>query len=95
MAIDAPIDAQAIDYLVIVSPQGEKVKGRAALAPGETSWSLVPEAAWADGQYRILIHPRLEDPQGNALRNSFEQKPGTRPEAPATPAELRFQIGRT
>ncbi len=95
VALDAPIDAQAVGYLVIVSPRGEKMKGHAALAAGEQHWRLTPEAAWTEGEHRILIHPRLEDPQGNALRNRFEQKPGTSPVDNAKPAELRFQIGGT
>jgi len=95
VAFDAPIDALAVDCLVIVSPRGEKVKGRATLDPGEQSWRLMPEAAWSEGQYRILVHPRLEDPQGNALRNRFEQETGTLPNGPAMPAELRFQVGQT
>jgi hypothetical protein len=95
VSLDAPIDAQAIDSLVIVSPRGEKVKGRATLAPGEQDWRLTPEAPWTEGTYRILIHPRLEDPQGNALRDRFEQKAGTRPRDATTPAELPLIIGGT
>ena len=95
VALDVPIDAQAVDYLVIVSPRGERVKGRATLAVGEQGWSLTPETTWAEGPYRILIHPRLEDPQGNALRHRFEQKAATLPADAGTPAEVRFHIGRS
>lgn len=94
VTLDAPIEAQAVGYLAFVSPHGEKVKGRAALDPGESVWRFIPEVGWSEGEYRLLIHPRLEDPQGNALRSRFEQKAGTPPADTATPAELRFQVGQ-
>ena len=93
VTLDAPIDAQAVGYIAVVSPRGEKVKGRATLALGESVWRLTPESAWAEGDYHLLMHPRLEDPQGNALRNRFEQKTGGSSPDSATTAELRFQIG--
>jgi hypothetical protein len=95
VAFDAPIDAQALGYLAVVSPRGEKVRGRATLASGERGWRLAPETAWAEGEHRLLIHPRLEDPQGNALQNRFEQEAGTSLDGDAAPAELRFPIAGT
>lgn len=95
VAFDAPIDALAAGYLAVVSPRGEKVRGRATLAAGERGWRLAPETAWEDGAYRLLVHPRLEDPQGNALGQRFEQKAEARREGIAVPAELRFEIAPT
>ena len=93
VTLDAPIDAQAVGYIAVVSAHGEKVQGRATLAPGEGVWRFSPETPWAEGQYRLLMHPRLEDPQGNALRNRFEQKADGPSHDSATPAELRFRVG--
>ncbi len=93
VTLDAPVDAQAVGYLAVVSAGGEKVQGRATLAPGESVWRLAPETAWAAGEYRLLIHPRLEDPQGNAVGGRFEQKAGAAAADTAAPAELRFHVG--
>lgn len=93
VTLDAPIDAQAVGYIAVVSAHGEKVRGRATLASGEGVWRLTPEAVWRAGQYRLLLHPRLEDPQGNALGNRFEQKAVASSPIAATPAELRFRVG--
>ena len=93
VALNAPIDAQAVGYIAIISARGEKVKGHATLAPGESAWRFTPESGWSEGEYRLLIHPRLEDPQGNALSSRFEQKAGASFSDNAMPAELRFQIG--
>jgi hypothetical protein len=95
VSLDAPIDAQAVGYIAVVSPLGERVPGRATLVPGEVLWRFAPETPWAEGEYRILIHPRLEDPQGNALGNRFEQKAGGPAPDSAPPAELRFRISGT
>ena len=93
LTLDAPIDALAAGSLAVISPRGEKMRGRAVLALGEQSWSLAPETNWEEGPYRILIHPRLEDPQGNALRSGFEQTAGLSSPDAAAPAELRFEVG--
>lgn len=93
VTLDAPIDAQAVGYIGIISARGEKVRGHATLAADEQHWRLTPEAAWSEGRYRLLVHPRLEDPQGNALSSRFEQKAGASFSDTATPVELRFQIG--
>lgn len=95
ITLDAPIDAQAIGYVAVVSARGEKVRGRATLSPGESVWRLAPEAKWAAGEYRLLVHPRLEDPQGNAVGSRFERKAGASATDSAAPAELRFRIGET
>lgn len=92
VAFDAPIDAMAAGYIVVVSPAGEKVKGRVALAAGEEGWSLTPETEWAAGRYRLLVHPRLEDPQGNSLKSRFEQRVGRDAPDPVKPAERPFVI---
>ncbi len=91
--LDAPVDMQAVGYLAVVSASGEKVRGRATLDPGESVWRLAPEAAWAAGEYRLLIHPRLEDPQGNAVGGRFEQRAGAAAADTPAPAELRFHVG--
>ncbi len=93
VTLDAPVDMQAVGYLAVASASGEKVRGRATLAPGESVWRLAPETAWAAGEYRLLIHPRLEDPQGNAVGGRFEQKAGAAAADTAAPAELRFHVG--
>lgn len=92
VTLDAPVDAQAIGYLALVSARGEKVRGRATLAPGESVWRLAPEAAWAAGEYRLLVHPRLEDPQGNAVGGRFEQKVGASAADTSARAELHFKV---
>lgn len=93
VTLDTPVDAQAIGYLAVVSTRGEKVRGRATLAPGESVWRLAPEAAWSAGEYRLLVHPRLEDPQGNAVGGQFEQKTGAASPVTAEPPQLRFHVG--
>lgn len=92
VAFDAPIDAQAIGYLAVVSMRGDKVRGHSTLAAGERVWQFATESPWREGPYRLLVHPRLEDPQGNAIGGRFEQKAGAGSPNTTTPVELQFDV---
>jgi hypothetical protein len=92
VALDAPIDAQAIGYLAVVSVRGRRVRGHPTLASGENVWHFNPESPWSEGPYRLMVHPRLEDPQGNAIGGRFEQKVGVSATNTTTPVELHFVV---
>jgi len=74
--LDAPIDAMDVDYLAIVDSSGRRVKGRAALTDGETTWTFVPSDRWRAGPYKLLVQGTLEDPSGNRLNSQFETRIG-------------------
>lgn len=69
---DTPLTASAVRLLAVRGAQGDRVAGAAALRDGETTWRFVPAHAWVDGEYALMLHPRLEDVAGNRPCAPFE-----------------------
>jgi hypothetical protein len=84
--LEAPIDAMAVNLIAVAAPDGSRVTGRATLGAGESTWMFSPDQAWADGSYKLMIHPRLEDACGNEVGEPFEQS------AQVAVAKVRYSI---
>jgi hypothetical protein len=83
----APLDRALLDRAIGVrAPDGREVAGTIAVAPGETTWTFAPNAAWSVGTYQLVALSLLEDPAGNKIGRAFETLP-TDPAASARDAE--------
>ncbi|NYE60174.1 hypothetical protein FHW58_001326 [Duganella sp. 1224] len=72
VTLPAALDGAAAGAIALQGPDGQRVAGSAALADGEREWRFTPAHNWRPGDYRLRIHPQLEDPQGNRLCAAFE-----------------------
>lgn len=70
---ESPVDEGSVSLIAVVDSQDRKVQGRAKLTGGESEWVFTPERAWKRAPYRLVVHPRLEDPCGNAVGQRFER----------------------
>ena len=57
----------------VAASDGTRVAGRSALQVGELAWVFLPDKVWTNGDYKLMIHPRLEDACGNEVGEPFEQ----------------------
>jgi hypothetical protein len=72
VSLDSPVDALDVDLIAVAAPDGVKLAGHASLEMGELIWAFTPIMVWNSGNYRLMIHPRLEDACGNEVGEAFE-----------------------
>ena len=82
-------DAASVRLIRVFGPDGAMVRGKVATKARD--WSLIPEASWAPGAYRLVIAPTLEDVAGNTIRSAFDAEAGTIGKA-AEPQEILFRV---
>jgi len=71
-----PIDALSRDLIKVVAGQ-QPVPGRVSLARGERGWRFWPAEPWdAERDYRVYVHPRLENPCGDQVGEPLEHASG-------------------
>ncbi len=83
------IDSQAEHLLAVVDASGRRVAGSEQLGTFETRWIFTPDSAWTRGEYRVVLHPDLENPCGDRIGDAFEHPVASQVE---TPGELRFVV---
>ena len=67
--------AAALRLITVVDSESQKVLGTS-----ETDgriWRFKPKKPWQVGEFKIVIHPELEDVSGNTLRAPFDAPSGT------------------
>ena len=83
---DRPLDHALLQHaLEVTDDAGRLVRGRAEVGPAEQSWTFTPAAPWPEGEYRLVVDPRLEDLAGNSLARVFDRDL-ERDEPPGDPA---------
>jgi hypothetical protein len=91
-----PLDHGLLARCLHVRGPGSKlVDGTARIAPGEQSWQLVPDRAWAGPVHQLIVEPVLEDLAGNSVSRVFDRDLA-RPEEqsrPARPVTIDFRPG--
>ncbi len=81
--------------LRVTGPDGRPVDGTARTGPGEQSWQLAPDRAWAPGDHQLVVDPVLEDLAGNSVSRVFDRdldRPEDQPR-PAGPVTVGFRPG--
>ena len=68
----SPIDWQGRNLIAIAAPDGTRVAGTGRLFDEEKRWRFIPAQPWGGGTYTVLLHPDLEDPEGNRVAARFE-----------------------
>ncbi|MEM9053528.1 MAG: hypothetical protein AAGC47_15850 [Bacteroidota bacterium] len=74
---------EPLDYLGLLQRiqltdrEKKPVSGRVEISVGETEWRLYPAEEWAEDEYILFVHSRLEDPSGNNLNGLFDHAIGT------------------
>jgi hypothetical protein len=71
--------ALAAGCIRVAGPQGEPLRGTAAIGAAERSWRFEPADAWAPGPHRLVVDALLEDLAGNSVSRVFDRELG-RPE---------------
>jgi hypothetical protein len=89
-----PLDRALLDRAIAVRGPSGALAGRIAVDAGETNWRFTPDAAWAAGEYRIVVSAILEDPAGNRLGRPFEtlQSADVQPARDDEDVELPFIV---
>lgn len=59
--------------LLILHPDGVKVKGEIIVNKQERFWLFIPESKWSAGTYNLKIDSHLEDLAGNNLNRLFDR----------------------
>ncbi len=71
---DRPLDHALLEHsLEVDNAAGVPVVGRGSVGPGELSWRFEPQSPWEEGQYVVVVDPRLEDLAGNSLTRVFDR----------------------
>jgi hypothetical protein len=73
VSLNAPISSTGEGWIAVRDDMGKRVRGRAALANGDTVWRFIPDLPWRPAFYAVVAHPDLEDPAGNRSCAAFEQ----------------------
>lgn len=71
------------DYLTITDAAGKQVQGSAEIGKDEKAWTFRPAQPWSEREYRLNVHPELEDDAGNTPLRPFDLDL----KAPALPAQ--------
>jgi len=88
-----PLDHALAEHLIAVAgPDGYAVRGTVSL-PDDETWTFTPDAPWAPGRYRLLVHPDLEDLAGNSVGRIFDAdlSLGQHASAEVGPVSLEFE----
>jgi hypothetical protein len=67
------IDHRALaDYLMITNAAGKRIEGTVTIGKDEKAWAFQPAQAWSAEDYRLNVHPELEDVAGNTPQRPFD-----------------------
>ena len=66
-----------LQRLKLTDMANEPFAGEVTIAKNETEWQFTPNKGWKEGDLRLHVHGRLEDPSGNNLNGLFDHKQGT------------------
>ncbi|MEJ7639021.1 MAG: hypothetical protein WKF75_13880 [Singulisphaera sp.] len=95
LTLTEPLDRALLGRLVtVLDREGRAPLGRIEVGADELRWSLLPDAAWREGEYRIVVGRDLEDLAGNSVGRPFEvdRFQVDPPKERAEPVTLRFRI---
>ena len=68
-----PLDhALSTHMLVVLDPDGERVRGSVTLAEGDSAWTFTPKLPWLAGDYSLRVDGALEDLAGNNVVRVFD-----------------------
>ena len=91
-----PLDHALLQRLLWIEDAGKHaVEGQVQVGNVERQWAFVPNQAWKDGDYRVVIGTGLEDLAGNSVARPFEVDRVQRPDDEFVPdyVTLEFKIG--
>jgi hypothetical protein len=73
VAFPRSIDRGLIDRAIgVETADGDAVEGATSVGAGERRWAFIPQDAWANKPYRIVVLSILEDVAGNQVDHPFE-----------------------
>lgn len=69
------IDHISAQTLIKIFQFKKEIQGEIVLNNREQNWSFKPFKNWTQGEYQIIVNPRLEDSAANAVNQVFDHKP--------------------
>ena len=72
VTFDRPMNYPLLLRMLQVAGSRGSVAGTLAVTKNETEWRFTPAAAWAPGNYRLVVDKRLEDLAGNSIGQPFD-----------------------
>ena len=73
LSFPEPLDHAMLQRVITVTDAGgNRLRGRISIEAEETRWRFVPESAWKEGRYQIMLDTTLEDLAGNSIGRPFE-----------------------
>ena len=94
LILDKPVDMQAEHLIAVVDSSGQRVAGQETLTSNESLWLFKSAEAWHRGEYRIVIHPDLENACGDRVDQPFELAGEEVIPRPARELKLVIGVGR-
>lgn len=74
IGLNGMMDHVSLAYRIRIKDEdGENVAGNIALSEQEKKWLFVPEQAWRQSSYQLIVAPVLEDVAGNRITGLFDQ----------------------
>lgn len=71
---DRPLDYALLQHCFwVTDTAGVPLGGQGSVGFGERSWQFEPRLPWGEGQYVVMVDPRLEDLAGNSLTRVFDR----------------------
>jgi hypothetical protein len=58
--------------ITVIDAADNRLRGRISIEAEETRWRFVPDNAWKEGRYQIVLDTTLEDLAGNSIGRPFE-----------------------
>jgi hypothetical protein len=77
VAFDEILDrALLVRFVRVETSSGERVAGETRADADERGVTFTPEEPWAPGDYRVVVHPEIEDLAGNTPARLFDVEAG-------------------
>ncbi|MBC7893906.1 MAG: hypothetical protein H7066_00745 [Cytophagaceae bacterium] len=94
ISLNEPLDHALLGRMLSVADEaGRTVAGHGVPGEGDSTWSFVPDAAWAPGMFAVHTDTTLEDLAGNNVARVFDADVRRHAPAPATrPTRLAFRV---
>ena len=95
LTLAEPLDRALLGRLVtVLDRDGHAPLGRIEIGADALRWSFLPDLAWREGEYRIVVGRDLEDLAGNSVGRPFEvdRFQVDPPKERAEPVTLRFRV---
>jgi hypothetical protein len=90
---DRPLDHGLLqNSLWVYDAAGAPIPGEGEVGAEERSWRFTPSSRWRNGDYRLVVEPRLEDVAGNSPGRVFDRDVSVPADSPPEDVSLSLSF---